>query len=233
MVSPTFGVDIFDAKTGDNTDVSVLSFRVRTEDAARDLSKFLEKEGDWILDSDISTGEDDTGNFLTFVEIKRNHRLADRIQDLLEIVERLTGALNWQFTVGKKVAVYPANQENMQQMIPMDTDNFNRSVNEQYYEQMVEFFESAPFNAISVHENVVRLQQFFQEFKPAQELSLTILQEDPTEDEIKESVSGPSRRTFKWFERAMGPDITVETRGSSFLLTNSKLNRQLLININE
>lgn len=233
MVLPTFGVDIFDAKTGDNTDVSVLSFRVRSESAAKDLSKFVEKEGDWIMDSDISTGEDDTGHFLTFVEIKRNNRLADRIQDLLEIIERLTEALDWQFTVGKRVVAYPANRENLEKMVPMNVDNFNKSVNEQKYERMVEFFDSTQFNTISVNENIVELQQFFQEFKPHSSLRLQVVLEDPEQDQIDETVSGTTNKHYRWLEKLMGEDITVEARGSSYILTNNKLNRRLLVNINE
>lgn len=233
MVLPTFGVDIFDAKTGDNSDVSVLSFRVRSENAAKDLSKFLEKEGDWIMDSDISTGEDDTGHFLTFVEIQRNHRLADRIQDLLEIIERLTGALDWNFTVGKRVVSHPANRENLEKMIPMDVDNFNSNVNEQKYERMVEFFDSTQFNTISVNENNIHLQQFYQDFKPHSSLNLELVLEDPDQDQIDEAVSGTTNKHFRWLEKLMGEDIEVEARGSSYILTNNKLNRRLLVNINE
>ena len=233
MVSPIFGVDIYDAKTGDNDDVSVVSFRVKSEDAARDLSRFLEKEGDWIMDSDISTGEDITGHYLTFAEIRRNHRLAERIRDLLEVVEKLTGAQDWKFTVGKRQLVHPAKLETLEELIPMDVKNYNQNQAEQKYEQISEFFNNTKFNTITVSENAVKLAQYFQDFKPHSELSLSIVKEDPNDDDLKESVSGTSKQSFRWLEKLMGPDITVESMGSSYLLTNSVSNKSLLVNINE
>ena len=233
MVHETFGVDVYDAKTGDNAEVCVLSFRVKSEDAAKDLSRFLEREGDWVLDSDSSTGEDNTGNYLTFVEIKRNNRLIERIQDVLEIIEKLTGSQRWQFTVGRRLVAHPAKGPELEEFVPTDIENFNKNLSESRYEQLSEFFNSTVFNTVSVHENEIKLQQFFQDFKPHSSLSMTVVKEDPDQDELLENTGGTKNKHYKWLEKMMGSDITVESIGDNYLLTNSKLNQRLIVKINE
>jgi len=232
MVSPVFGVDIYDAKTGDNEDVCVISFRVDTEAPAQDLANFLEHEGEWIMDSDASTGEDDTGKYLTFVELKRNHRIANRIMDLLDIVERLTGTVNWKFTVGKKQMVYPAKQEELDQYIAKNNEEYSEQMNEERYENLNEFFTGTTYNAMSVKENTIRLQQYYQDFKPHSELGLTILKENPTDEDLTEhKVKVGQTSAVNWLSKVLGPEITVESRGSHFLLTNSKTNKSLLVQL--
>jgi len=233
MVSPTFGVDVYDAKTGDNADVCVLSFRVMTEEAAKDLSDFLEKEGEWILDSDTSTGEDETGKFLTFVEIRRNSRLVDRIQDVLELVEKLSGSLPWKFTVGRRHVVHRAVESEIAQFVPTDVENFNKNLSESRYEQIVEFFNGSQFNTISVAENQVSLQQFFQEHAPHSSLSMTIIKENPNQEELHENTAGTKKKSYRWLEKLMGPNITVESLGHNYLLTNNNSQQRLVVKIDE
>jgi len=234
LVAQTFGVDIFDAKAGDNADVCVISFRVDSEEPANDLSQFLEKEGPWILDSDISTGEDATGKYLVFVEIKRNHRLPDRIMDLLDVIEKLTGTVEWQFTVGKRQIVHNAAKEELAQFIAKDPSQYGESLEEERYEKLSEFFDGTTYNTMSVKENRIKLQQFFQDWKPHSELGMTILSEDPADEELNEhkvQINMGQTSAVNWLNKVMGQDITVESAGSNFLLTNSKTNKRLLVKL--
>ena len=90
LVLPTFNIDLYDAKAGKNEDVLTLAFRVKIRGAAEDLESFLEKEGRWILDTDVSTGEDVSDHFLVFIEIKRSQQAAEKICSLLELIERIS-----------------------------------------------------------------------------------------------------------------------------------------------
>ena len=233
MVSSQFGVDIYDAKAGDNDSVCVLSFRVRGENAARDLSHFLEKEGDWILDSDISTGEDNAGKYLVFVEINRNRRLYDRIQDALEIIERLTGPLKWKFSVGKKLIVRPVKTENLEKYITSSPNDYTAQLQEERRAAMEEFFGAAPFNNVMLVDDQLSLQQFFQENKLHSSVNFTVVSEAPTQEDLAEGQVDPLNNSKSiWLSKVLGPDITVEEIGSNILLTNSKLNKNLLVSLN-
>lgn len=233
MISSHFGVDIYDAKAGDNDSVCVLSFRVKGEDAARDLSHFLEKEGDWILDSDISTGEDNAGKYLVFAEIKRNRRLYERIQDVLEIIERLSGPLNWRFSVGKKLVVRPVKIETLEKYISGSPNDYTQQLQEERRQAMEEFFGGSPFNTVMLTDDQLSLQQFFQENKLHSSVNFTVVSESPTQEDLAEGQVDPLNNSKSiWLSKVLGPDIAVEEIGSNILLTNSKLNKNLLVSLN-
>ena len=67
LIHPELHVDEFQSKLGDDADVIVLSFKVNTKEPAGDLMAFIEKGYDWILDSDVSSGEMDDGSYIVFV----------------------------------------------------------------------------------------------------------------------------------------------------------------------
>ena len=76
MVYPTFEVDTYRSKMGEDRDVCVVSFKVKDRSPAKDLMEFIEKGYHFVLDSDISSGEDAGGEYSVFVELSRSPRLA-------------------------------------------------------------------------------------------------------------------------------------------------------------
>lgn len=235
LISPTFGVDVFDAKTGTNDTVCVLSFRVKTEIAARDLSNFTEREGDWILDSDVSTGEDPSGKFLVFVEIKRTRQLISHILNLVELIERLAGAMDWKFTVGKYQKRHELTPEKLQEHVSTTAEEYANHIKAQREKSMMEFFNGTLYNTVKVEENTLRLEQYFQPHKIHSSLRMTILKENPTTEDINENmnlkIKTPLDSLTNWLNVTMGEKIQVESAGPNFLLTNSSLNQSLLVKL--
>lgn len=233
MVSANFGVDIYSAKTGSDADVCVLSFRVKSELAANDLATFLEKEGGWILDCDASTGEDNTGKYLVFVEIKRNSRLCDRIMELLDIMERLTSTVRWQFSVGKKLTTHVVKLSTLEQFIPSTPEEYEKSKQAHRTEEMIEFFSSAPFNTVVLENDQLSLQQFFMPHRMHSSVNFTVVNESPNIENLDESVFDTlSSSTASWVGRILGPNIQVQEAGPNLLLTNTNLNKSLLVTLN-
>jgi len=235
MVSPTFGVDVFDAKTGDNESVCVLSFRVRSEAAARDLANFTEREGDWVLDSDVSTGQDATGKYLVFVEIQRTRQLTNRILELVELYDRLCGATDWRFTVGKFQKRHECTSENLSKHVTTSVDAYKSQLAEQRHQEITEFFNGTIYNTVKVNENALRLEQYFQPHKVHSALKMTILKENPTNEEINENMSlkvkSPTDSLARWLSTTLGENVEVEAAGPNFLLKNSKLNKSMLVKL--
>lgn len=235
LISPTFGIDVFDAKTGTNESVCVLSFRVKTEAAARDLSNFTEREGDWILDSDVSTGEDSSGKFLVFVEIKRTRQLIPHILNLVELIERLAGAMDWKFTLGKFQKRYELTQETLQELVSTTAEEYSNHIKAQREQSMMEFFDGTLYNTVKIDENTLRLEQYFQPHRAHSSLRMTILKENPTTEDINENmnlkIKTPTNSLTHWLDVTMGQNIQVEAAGPNFLLTNSSLNQSLLVKL--
>lgn len=232
MVSAHIGVDVYTAKSGSDEDVCVISFRVRGEGVAKDLSKFLEKEGSWILDCDSSTGEDNTGKYLVFVEIRRNRRLHERIMELLDIVERLTGTLRWQFNVAKKLTVHHVKLSNLENLVAASPEEYRAQKDKHKSETMSEFFNDSPFNTVVVEGDKLHLQQYFQPHKMHSAVDFTLVNEDPQEDLDEDSGPELTNTTAIWLSKVLGPSITVQESGDNFLLTNSKMNQKILVSLN-
>lgn len=90
MLKPTIHVDEFAAKMGDDDDIIVISFFVRSKEAAKDLQSWFEKGYDWVLDSDVSPGEIRPGRYLVYIELRRRSIAAEHIKQALEDLETLT-----------------------------------------------------------------------------------------------------------------------------------------------
>ena len=80
MVHDIFEVDSFRSKMGEDQDVCVVSFKVKDRSPAKDLMEFIEKGYEFVLDADVSSGEDNNGEYSVFVEISRTPKLAEHIR---------------------------------------------------------------------------------------------------------------------------------------------------------
>ena len=70
LVDNVFEVDSYSSKMGNDQDISVISFNVKSKDAAEDLESFIEKGYKFVLDADVSPGEVKEGKYKVFVEVE-------------------------------------------------------------------------------------------------------------------------------------------------------------------
>ena len=97
LVSETFTVDKFSSKMGEDAEIVVLGFRVKEKYPAIDLMEFIEKGYPFILDADMSSGEESDGQYHVFVEIERTSNIPKQIKTLLNGISRLTDCKEWNF----------------------------------------------------------------------------------------------------------------------------------------
>ena len=101
QVSEVFTVDQFKSKMGEDRDVVVLGFRVKEKNPATDLMEFIEKGYNFILDADMSAGEEHDGQYQVFVEIERTEKLPGQMQHLISGISQLCDCYNWRFRYQK------------------------------------------------------------------------------------------------------------------------------------
>lgn len=77
-------LDEFTSKMGPDSEVVVLTFKVKGKAPADDLCGFIEIGYDWVLDADISPGEMDDGSYIVFVELARDQKLSARVVELCQ-----------------------------------------------------------------------------------------------------------------------------------------------------
>ena len=97
LVSPIIRVDKHKSKVGNDRDIIVMAFNVKSSEAAEDLVSFLEKGYTEIIDADNVSSENIDGDFVVFVESERNKEFPKMIAEVLEGVEKLTGNDEWKF----------------------------------------------------------------------------------------------------------------------------------------
>jgi len=93
LVHPIFDIDTYRSKMGEDRDVCVLSFKVKDRAPAKDLMEFVEKGYSFVLDADVSSGENDQGEYFVFIELSRNEKLSENIKELTYGINKLTGNL--------------------------------------------------------------------------------------------------------------------------------------------
>src|SRR4051812_17266068 len=89
LVSDVFTVDQYKSKMGEDKDIVVLGFHVREKFPATDLMEFIEKGYSFILDADMSPGEENDGKYQVFVEMERTTSLPKQLKELLSGVGQL------------------------------------------------------------------------------------------------------------------------------------------------
>jgi hypothetical protein len=100
MVLPLITIDEYASKIDDASAI-VVGFYVFEEDAAHDLSNFLERTPHMVMDTDVSPAPTKDGYYVCFVEMSRSADFPESLVELLQDVSRLTKNSEWQFTTVK------------------------------------------------------------------------------------------------------------------------------------
>lgn len=90
MMKPTIHVDEFSSKMGEDQDIIVVSFFVRSKESGKDLMSWFERGYDFVLDADISPGEIKPNRFLVYVEMRRRSTAPQQLQQLIHDLNTLT-----------------------------------------------------------------------------------------------------------------------------------------------
>lgn len=121
---PIVNIDQYESKIGDNSDYVTISFTMNSKAASDDLCSWLERGYDWVIDADTSPGEVNKGKFLVFVEMNRRLRVPERIIEMLDDLETLTGLTlkDWKLNIGDKFL--PVNEESIRDNITLSPHDY-------------------------------------------------------------------------------------------------------------
>jgi hypothetical protein len=135
MMKPTIHVDEFASKMGDDDEIIVLSFFVRSKQAATDLSNWFEKGYDFVMDSDTSPGEISPGRFLVYVEIKRRTKAGAQAAELIDDLGTLTEFDSRDWTMVYEGKDYAFSREEFDRLVPLSPKQY-RAQKEQDLNEM-------------------------------------------------------------------------------------------------
>ena len=108
QIIPVVSVDEYEAKSGENDEIITFTFIVKGKAVGEDLCDWLIKGYDFINDSEVSEGELMANRFVVFVETNRRSKAPERLLEILEDLETLTGLSLDDWTVKINDEDYPA-----------------------------------------------------------------------------------------------------------------------------
>lgn len=158
LVHPVFEVDSFRSKMGEDQDVCVVSFKVVDRSPAKDLMEFIEKGYNFVLDADVSSGEDNSGEYSVFVEISRTPRLAENIKELTYGVKKLTGIEDFKFKYYKQDQIREATEENLK-TIPSSSNEYMGFMNRLRTEGVRQFFNKTLMDDLTIDGDIITIHK--------------------------------------------------------------------------
>lgn len=160
-IDKIFEIDSFASKMGDDKNIVTLSFSLTGKEAAKDLSNFLEKGYSFILDSDVTEGEQSDGTYKVFVEMERDNEVGENIFEILDGVKKLSGKDDFKFRYYKGFRSYEATQDKISEMVPTDPDKYGISMQENALNNYKTFFSNSYVDNIAMNENKITVKKKF------------------------------------------------------------------------
>lgn len=161
FVSDLFTVDTYKSKMGEDRDVAVIGFRVKDRLPAIDLMEFIERGYEFVLDADLSSGEDSDGQYSVFVEIERGRKLPRQIAEMLSGISKLTGIDDWRYRYHQEWRSKEFSEQSLTEDVPLDPNSYDIFLHESRVNTIKTFLDKAAFADIVIEGNVVTFSRAF------------------------------------------------------------------------
>jgi hypothetical protein len=222
FVDTTFSIDQYTSKMGQDSDVIVLGFKVNDKHPAIDLMEFIEKGYSFVLDADMSSGEEKDGKYQVFVEIQRTKHLPGQIRDLISGVGQLIDSTDWRFRYHKSGKSKTFSEQTLAEDVPLSEEDYKNKMLEIKGSAIKEFFDRTPFDSVQIDENNnVTISKPF-----SGSISLELLAMGPFKD-VEDSLKGAiqldeaSQSQVNFLEKYLGP-YEIHKINDKFLVRNDK-----------
>lgn len=219
MVIPMFNIDSFRSKMGEDRDVCVLSLTVKDRNPAKDMMEFVEKGYNFVLDADVSAGEDDQGQYHVFIELARTPKLAEQIQELQYGIKKLTGLNEFKFKYYKENKEHDLTEESLKNVIPSTPQMYEGMLNNIKTESIKRFFNKTLMDDLTLDGDVITIHKAFDK-----KVQLRMVKEATTES-ILEGVTDAitmdqdAMSEIFWLTKVLG-DYNINKVGDKFMFDN-------------
>jgi len=218
-VSEVFTVDQYKSKMGEDQDIVVLGFRVKEKYPAIDLVEFIEKGFTFVLDADMSTGEEHDGQYQVFVEMERNHSLPGHLKSLLNGISQLTDNHDWKYRYQKSLNVVEFSLSSITEHIPTTPEEYKAKILEFKTQDVQEFFDQGAVDVALESDNTLTFSKPY-----SGDLTATFVAIGDYDD-VKQTVPGPlsldeaSNSHVTFFNKYLG-NYDINKVGDKFLIRN-------------
>lgn len=162
-VSNLFTIDRYSSKMGEDKDIVVLGFTVNGKEPAIDLMEFIEKGYQFILDADMSTGEEHDGKYQVFAEIQRSKEIAEQIDQLLHGIRQLCDDDLWKFRYQKDSKSFEFSKENVIEHVPSTPEEYESKITEYKQTDLSDFFDQGSVSVMLENNNILTFKKPYAE----------------------------------------------------------------------
>jgi hypothetical protein len=159
-------IDQYEPKTGNSEDTIVVAFQTPEQAAGIDLHSFFNSGKKYIKDTDVSPNKNDDGFYMVFLEIDRDEKSVERILEIMQDAENLTGHLNWEGTTHIHDDPFPID-ENLSQYIMSSPDEYQTRDQWEDSQMLVanesavlEFLKDSSLQDVNISENTVTMKYY-------------------------------------------------------------------------
>ena len=216
MVHNVLEIDTYRSKMGEDRDVCVLSFKVKDRAPAKDLMEFIEKGYNFVLDADVSSGENKDGEYFVFVEFGRTEKLAEQISELMYGVRRLTDLDSFKFRYYKNNKENDLTEEVLKSVVPMTPMSYEQTMTKFKVESYKSFFNKTLLDDLEIRGDVLT---FYKPFNKSYKFKITGETESAAITEGSLSLDEKSISEIFWLTKVFG-DYDINKIGENFLFTN-------------
>ena len=162
LVDNIVEIDSFKSKMGDDKDIITLAFSVNGDSPAKDLENFIEKGYPFVLDADVSSGEQSDGAYKVFVEMERNKDAPMHILEIADGVRKLADVDNLRFRYYKNFKSNPLDEESLANL-PLDAQAYERVTTETHLENYKNYFSNSYAESINLNDNILTVKNTYQQ----------------------------------------------------------------------
>ena len=163
LVYHIFEIDAYASKMGEDKNIITLSFTVKDKAPAEDLVRFLEGGYGFILDSDVTAGEQSDGNYRVFVELQREKSANNNIMEILDGVKKLADIDSFKFRYYKGFKSYETTLDNLNEQVPLDPNSYGVTVSESNLNNYKNFFNNSYVEEIVMEDNILSIKKSYAE----------------------------------------------------------------------
>jgi hypothetical protein len=222
VVQNTISIDEFQSKI-DETAI-VIAFYVSERKAADDLNRFLQKAAIDLLDTDVSAAPDQRGNYLVFMELPMNDKIAKAVANVCADLKSLTGHATWVVKV-----------RGSDESKPLDPNEVEAVVRSSLRLSLGEFFSKSDLNTVRLVEG------YWCASSPSHQIVFNVADFGSFEHVVKRNklyeaavdLSPRAQRICKHIRSLLGSSWAVEQLGERLALYHDASNALMLIEFHE
>ena len=212
LVDKIIEIDSYKSKMGEDSDIVTLAFSVHGNEPAKDLENFIEKGYPFVLDADVTSGEQSDGTYKVFVEIERTKDISNNILEITDGVKKLADLESMKFRYYKNFRSRDLDEENLA-IIPVDQSSYEIAINETQYENYKNFFTKSYAESIDMlGETLIVKNTYAQPMR----FEVTDFGRDPM---IEETINMKDMGEVIFLSKVLG-DYNITKYGNTIVLTN-------------